>query len=158
MIEEINDLKMENMIEELKDFKADKERLIDICRAKITEYTEKIDSYEMEIKTKEELIKEKLFGMVERDKMKITKTEYNYKLPSGKIFIKKDKLDIKLKKNYNESEIPENFIKIEKSVKWGEFKKILKIEDENVINIKTGEILESVEIEVKKGGKLDIKL
>lgn len=153
-----NDLRMENMIEELKEFKADKERLIDICKAKMAEYAEKIGTYEMEIKTKEEWTKEQLFGMIEQDKMKETKTEFNYKLPSGKVFIKKDKQDIKLKSNYNESEIPERFLKVERSVKWGDFKKILKIEGDQVVNTQTGEILDSVEIEIKKGGNLDIKL
>jgi len=65
---------------------------------------------------------------------------------------------MKLKSEYDDGEIPERFLKVEKSVKWGDFKKILKIDGDCVINAQTGEIIKSVEIEKKPAGQLDIKL
>jgi hypothetical protein len=90
--------------------------------------------------------------------MKQTKTEQNYKLPSGKIFIKKESQSMKLNEEFNEEEIPDRFIKVEKSVKWGDFKKILKIDGDCVVNTQTGEIIKSVDIKTFSGGQLDIKL
>lgn len=153
-----NDVNMEILLIELRQFKEDKQRLIDTCEKMINNYREKIEFYKSQVDVKETNVKEQLFGMIELFEMKETKTEFNYKLPSGKVFIKKDKQDIKLKANYNELEIPKRFLKVEKSVKWGDFKKILKIDGDCVINTQTGEIIESVEIENKPAGQLDIKL
>jgi hypothetical protein len=153
-----NDVNMEILLIELKQFKDDKERLINTCEKMINNYQEKIELYKSQLDVKETNIKERLFGMIELCEMKETKTEFNYKLPSGKIFLKKESQSMKLKSEYDDGEIPEKFLKVEKSVKWGDFKKILKIDGDCVINAQTGEIIKSVEIEKKPAGQLDIKL
>ena len=153
-----NDVNMEKLLVELKQFKDDKQRLIATCEEMVKNYQEKIEFYKAQIDVKETSVKEQLFGMIEIDKMKPTKTEQNYRLPSGKLFIKKESQSMKLKPEYNEADIPERFLKVERSVKWGDFKKILKIEGDCVINTQTGEIIDSVEIETKPAGQLDIKL
>lgn len=152
-----NDVNMEMLLVELKEFKDEKQRLIVTCEEMVRQYQEKIEFYKAQIDIKETSVKEQLFGMIEIDKMKTTKTEQNYRLPSGKLFIKKESQFMKLKSKYNEAEIPERFLKVEKSVKWGDFKKILKIDGDCVVNTQTGEIIESVEIETKQAGQLDIK-
>lgn len=156
-INQNNDVEMEKLLIELKEFSDEKERLISNCKEMILMYQEKIAFYHSQLDVKETNIKKQLFGMLDEDKMKETKTEKNYKLPSGKLIIKKKSQSMKLKVDYFDHEIPDRFIKVEKSVKWGDFKKILKIDGDCVINTQTGEILYSVEIEKKPAGTLEIK-
>lgn len=152
------DFKMETALNNFKNYKEEKERLINISKKMIEAYNEKIFEYQNQINNQEKLLKEQLFAMINQDKMKETKTEYNYKLPTAKIFIKKDIKSIQLKKNYDENEIPAEFIKVTRSVDWFNFKKNLKINGNNIINTLTGEIVESVEIKTSIGGELNFKI
>jgi hypothetical protein len=90
--------------------------------------------------------------------MKETKTELNYKTPSAKVYFKKQQSVMKLKEDFNENEIPDRFIKVKRDVNWAGYKALLKIVGDNVINQQTGEIVESVKIELKPESELNIKI
>jgi len=153
-----NDYQMEKLLVELNEFTKEKERLMLVAKQMIEEYQDKINMYQDEILKKEQYTKDVLHSLVDFEEMKDTKTQKSYQLVSGKIIIPKDKYNIKLKEEYDESKIPNRFIEIKRVVKWGDYKKILKIVDGEVINIQTGEIVDNVELEKVEGGKIKLKL
>lgn len=152
-----NDYKMEKILKEFKNFKAEKERLIKLAEEMKKEYQEKIYEYQEQILSQEKYVKTTIAVLIEIDKMKDTKTQKSYELVSGKIIIPKDKYNIKLKKEIDFNKISDKFIEIKKSIKWADYKKTLKIIDDKVINTE-GEIIDNVEIEKVQGGQLNIKL
>lgn len=89
---------------------------------------------------------------------KSTKTQKTFVLPSGKLKKKFSKLDYKVD---NEQllgflEGDEKFIKIEKKVKWSDFKAKLTIKNNKVVRADTGEIVEGVTL-IEKPGTFDIE-
>jgi hypothetical protein len=153
-----NDYKMEKILKEFKEFKEEKQRLILLAEEMKKEYQEKICEYQEQILSQEKYVKTTIAALIEIDKMKDTKTQKSYELVSGKIIIPKDKYNMKLKKEIDFNEISDKFIEIKKAIKWADYKKTLKIIDDKVINIETGEIIDNVEIEKVQGGQLNIKL
>lgn len=81
-----------------------------------------------------------------KDKAKDSKTQKVYKLPSGSLKMKKEVITFDYDKakllEYAETEELEDLIKVTKEFKWVEFKKILEIKGNSIINIDTGEIIE----------------
>lgn len=154
-----NDLKIENMIIELKEYNEEQDRLINTCKEAIEQYKVMIENLEQKKNDKETFILNQVKGLLENVKMNNTKTQLSYALPSGKIIIKKPEKVIKFNKDYDKNEIPEEFIEVKENIKWGEFKKALKInEDNKIVNTITGEIIEnSCTIEVKSE-EMKIKL
>jgi len=153
-----NDYQMEKLLVELKEFTEEKERLMLVAKKMIEEYQDKINMYQEQILQKEQYTKDVIYSLIEIDKMKDTKTQKSYQLVSGKVIIPKDKYTIKLKSEYDESKIPEEYITVKRSVNWGEYKKQLNIHGNEVINKETGEIVDNVEIEKVEGGKIKFKL
>lgn len=148
--EKINNMQFtaELKITEFKQLKEEKTALIDTCKKMIEMYQEKIFGYEDSINKAEDNLKAELFAMIPHEAFKQTKTQFSYKTPSGQIIRKKQQQSIKLKSEYNEDEIPQEFIKVSRSVKWADFKKTLIINDGKVVNKDTGEIIESCDIEL----------
>lgn len=81
-----------------------------------------------------------------QDKARETKTQKVYKLPSGSLKMRKESTTIDYDKakllEYAEQEKLEDLIKVTKDFKWAEFKKVLEIKGESIINKETGEIIE----------------
>jgi hypothetical protein len=153
-----NDYQIERLLNEFKEYESEYKRLTNISKKMIEDYQEKINEYQEKISIKEKSIKEQIFSLIEIDKMKDTKTLYSHKMPSGKITITKDTYSIKQNSDLIGS-IPQNYIEIQKKIKWGEYKKKLIISGDNIVNIETGEIVDKgVSIEKKNGGELNIKL
>ncbi|SHH06202.1 Bacteriophage Mu Gam like protein [Tepidibacter thalassicus DSM 15285] len=105
----------------------------------------------------------KLREYVKTVKMKETKTQKSYSLPSGKLILKKDKEDFKVDKekvleNIKKLEGYKEYIKTKEDLAWGELKKNLTIADGKIINKVTGEVLEieGLDVEVKPG-KFEVK-
>lgn len=158
----MNDLnfKLERLIAELTDYKKYKEILMDTCQKMIDSYQLKLDMYNKDIKEKELFIKCQINALLEQNEseLKETKTELNYKTPSAKFYFKKSSFSMKLKNDFNENEIPDDFIKTIRKVDWNEYKKTLKIvEDKDYVINEDGEIIESVEIVKKPKSELNIK-
>lgn len=83
---------------------------------------------------------------------KSTKTQETYKLLSGSLVMKKASQKIihddeKLLAYLDQFEDSENYIKVERSIKWSEFKKELEIMDGKVVDKETGEIVDGCAVE-----------
>ena len=150
-----NDYQMEKLLNDLREFTEEKERLISIADKMIDEYQNKINMYNDEILKKEQYTKDVIHSLINIEQMKETKAQRSYQLVSGKITIPKDKFNMKLK---NENNIPAEFIETKRVVKWGDYKKILKIVDDEVVNIQTGEVEPNVKVEKVEGGEIKLKL
>lgn len=152
--------KVELLIDELRRYKEDRVDQLNTNKKMISLYQNKLNLLEKDIADKEQYIKSQITNLLDEnlDKMKETKTEFNYKTPSAKVFFKKQQNVMKLKPDYSENEIPSKFIKVERSVNWAGFKALLKIVGDNVVNTQNGEIVESVDIELKPESELNIKL
>jgi hypothetical protein len=153
-----NDYQMEKLLKELTEFTKEKERLMLVAAQMRDEYQDKINMYQEEILKKEQYTKDVIHSLIDIEEMKDTKTQKSYQLVSGKITISKEKYNMKLKAEYDESKIPDKYITVKRSVDWGEYKKNLTIHGNEVINKETGEIVDNVEIEKVEGGKIKLKL
>ena len=145
-----NDDQAETKLEELKELQEEKERILNICDKKISEYKTLKEEHEYKFKIKEDEILNLLKGFTLEQKLKETKTQGTYQLASGKLVLKKpaEKIvkvdDFTLIDSYKNSE----FVQTKEiyNLAWGELKKTLKIMDSNVID-KNGEIVQGVKIE-----------
>jgi len=153
-----NDYQMEKLLKELTEFTKEKERLMLVAAQMRDEYQDNINMYQEEILKKEQYTKDVIHSLIDIEEMKDTKTQKSYQLVSGKITISKEKYNMKLKAEYDESKIPDKYITVKRSVDWGEYKKNLTIHGNEVINKETGEIVDNVEIEKVEGGKIKLKL
>ncbi|OHW63114.1 bacteriophage Mu Gam like protein [Andreesenia angusta] len=76
---------------------------------------------------------------------KETKTQMTYKLPSGTLKVKKEQAVIEkddaLLLEYLKRDYPE-FVKVIEKPNYAEFKKILMITDDGIVNMKTGELMD----------------
>lgn len=147
----------ETKVNEYKNDKAEKEKLIDTCKEMIAMYQDKILEYQNSIERLDNELKEFLFNIIPDEDFKETKTQLSYKFPSGQFIKKKPTKLIQLKQDCNMNVIPKEFIKIHESVNWIEYKKKLQIVDGNVIDKETGEIIDNCEI-VNKPAEFRIKL
>jgi hypothetical protein len=148
------DVVIERTIQEFKQLVAENERLIGICEELINQYNYKIEGYKNNIKQSEEHLKALITAQYSIEEMNELKTEYNIKFPSAKISVSKD--SIKMIKPEVDN-CPPEYIKITKAVDWAEFKKNLKILNNQVIDMSTGEISD-VKTQTVKGGEIKIKL
>ena len=110
-----NDYQMEKLLKELTEFTKEKERLMLVAAQMRDEYQDKINMYQEEILKKEQYTKDVIHSLIDIEEMKDTKTQKSYQLVSGKITISKEKYNMKLKAEYNENTIPDNFIEVKRS-------------------------------------------
>jgi len=148
------DFFIEKSIQEFKEIEGDNKRLIKIAEEMIKEYNDKINQYNSIISTAEAELLSRIQTQVDIKEMKETKTEYNLKFPSAKVSISKDKT-VLVKPDTNKC--PDEFLKVSVSVDWINYKKNLKVENDKVIDITTGEVTE-VETKLVKGGEVKIKI
>ena len=90
-----------------------------------------------------------------------TKTQSKYKLASGSLVFKHDKQgmavdDGALLHYLNQAGLTD-FVTTVHGIKWGEYKKQLKIVGDRAVDLVTGEIVEGVSIKTK-AGKFEVKL
>lgn len=156
---------IERFVNELKEFKSEKDKLIRTCEQMINCYKDKINKYEEMIKDKETFIKNNIDTLLEvhSNELKETKTELNYKVPSAKLFYKKASEKMALSDNLKDDDdlkiekVPSRFLQNIISINWSAYKRILKIVDNQVINTQTGEIVDSVDIIKTDKSDLNIK-
>lgn len=144
-----SDKDAEKCLLSIKEIKEDYQRQINVCVEMIAEYKHKISEFEKKQVDSIRHYESQLQEYFSRVKVKESKTQHSYKLPSGSLIKKLPVKQIKLNETYSESNIPEEYIKVERSIKWSEFKKNLIISGDNVVNSKTGEIVNACSIEVK---------
>lgn len=148
------DFVIEKAIQDFKKTEEENKRLIDIAEKMKDYYDEKIRYYAEKIDMANEFLINYIIPQVDTKEMKETKTEYSIKFPSAKVSITKDK-EVLVKPDINDT--PDNFIKVKTEVDWINYKKILIIDDNKVIDKTTGEVV-NVSLEKIKGGEVKIKI
>ncbi|MGD9276494.1 MAG: hypothetical protein PVJ67_04955 [Candidatus Pacearchaeota archaeon] len=152
------DITIEKLIKDFKEYEQEKERMINVCLGVINDYNRKIDQYTYDILSKRNGLENQIKSMMDIKEMKENKTEYAYNLPSCKVSFKKERHLMKLKEEFNIDNVPSKFIKEVRKVDWNNYKKVLQVKGEDIINIQTGEIVEDVVLEKTGGGELVLKI
>lgn len=143
-----NDNTADWAIRTIKEEEAERDRLIEIAKNQINELNCQIEQLNDKCENKTKFLKGHLqmyFGTVPH---KETKTQETYKLLSGSLIFKKPSTKIihddeKLIKLLDGTE----FVETKKSLRWGEYKKNLVINDNNVIDSNTGEVIDACTVE-----------
>jgi hypothetical protein len=142
------DAKADWAIEKINEHKAERDRLIDVCKERIAEYQDKIEQYEQEFQNETKFFVDHLrnyFDVVKREKMK---TFERYRLPSGTLKLKfKEKIQKDEEKllNWLLHANMKDYIETKTVAKWGELKKGLTKSGNNYVT-EDGEIVEGVEV------------
>lgn len=135
-------------------------RLNALAHDQIAEINHRIEDAERRMESRTRYLKEKLleyFGTVPHRE---TKTQEKYQLLSGSLVFTKPKMSMEkddaalleyLKKTGYTA-----YVKTEEKPVWGEFKKLLTIVDDKVVNPETGEAMDCVRL-VEKEASFDIK-
>lgn len=170
-----NDSKADWCLSKISALDMELERFTSTIQEKINFLKSKIEELDDKIKQKRECISnEKSFfegllldyfvNRVDQKFKKELKTMWKYKLPSGELQLKKPSMSLK----YDKEKLLEyvilngydEYVRIKQEVDWGNFKKQLDINrDGNIINISTGEIIETegLTIDIVEG-KFEVKI
>lgn len=152
------DQKAEWALKKIAEIEREHNRLTKVCDEQISFYNAQKTGYETSRNNERInliLLLEQYFQIV---KPKEAKTQASYKLPSGKLIKKFDKLELV----YDPDKLLEalkdtTFVESKLILKWGEYKKTLTIlEGDKVVN-EDGEIIDYVRIEIKSG-KFDVEM
>jgi hypothetical protein len=118
-----------------------------VCDAMIDEYNAKKIKAEQKYENNTQFLRDQLqeyFGTVER---KRTKTQENYKLPSGKLVLSYPKVkfvrDEEILTNWLENNQLDEFVKIKKSTDWKELKKKVQVSGSSIVT-EDGEVVDGI--------------
>lgn len=143
-----NDKTADWAITQIKEAEAERDRLITLAQDQIDDLTAKIQELKAKYDNDTAYLKSLLEMYFQTVPSKETKTQKSYKLLSGTLVFKKPSVKI----NHDDEKLLElldgtEFVETKKSLKWGEYKKVLTISDNEVIDSETGEIVEACTIE-----------
>lgn len=144
-----NDSLADWAIRTIKDEESERDRLIKIAEEQIADLNQQISQLQEKCENKTKFLKGHLQAYFSTVPHKETKTQETYKLLSGSLVFKKPSFKI----NHNDDQLitlldGSEFVETKKSLRWGEYKKMLEITDEhNVIDKITGEIIEACSVE-----------
>ncbi|WFD11995.1 host-nuclease inhibitor Gam family protein [Tepidibacter hydrothermalis] len=153
-------------LDKIRESREEYKRFEDVAVAKIEQIKIAMDQEKKKMEVETSFFESKLREYFETVKTKSTKTQATYSLPAGKLVKKLDKEDFKVDREKVIEFIKENkeeyqeFVKTEtlEKLDWAKFKKNLTIDNGNIIDKSTGEVLEleGLTLEVKPG-KFEIK-
>lgn len=151
-------------VKKIKEAQDEHDRLVAIAKAEIEKRNLQIEKLDEQLENKTSFLKGKLYEYFNNVEHKSTKTQESYKLLDGSLVWKKPTTKI-VKGNdeawdsallfYLEESQPE-LIEVVKKPLWGEFKKNLAINNGQVVDMATGEVLDFIKTE-EDTGKFDIK-
>ena len=155
-----NDIQADEMVSEIKEFEAEINRFDMIYNARITalnqDYVRQVESLKKQIQFNKDMLQAYFLTVP----AKATKIQRTYKLLSGKLVMKNESISIT---KDNEEKLIDwvrtyapQYIKVKEEVNWSEFKKVLKIAGDSVVN-QDGEIIEGAAVKVK-GEEFSISL
>lgn len=135
-------------VRKIKEEEAERDRLITIAKAQISDLEAQIQDLTEKCDNKTAFLKSKLSQYFSTVPHKETKTQESYKLLSGTLVYKKPSQKIihkddDLIKTLDGTE----YVEVKRSLKWGEYKKNLNIVDGQVIDTSTGEIVDACTVE-----------
>ena len=145
-----NDKSADWAIKQIHEAENERDRLIALANDQIADLKDHIEELVTKCDHDTAYLKSLLAEYFETVKSKETKTQKTYKLLSGTLVFKKPSIKI----NHDDDKLIEaldgtEFVEIKKSLKWGEYKKnlIIDIDDNNVIDTTTGEVIEGCSVE-----------
>ncbi|MBS4535967.1 host-nuclease inhibitor Gam family protein [Clostridium sp. D2Q-14] len=147
-----DDLAADFALDMIREKKAEFKRFKMIVDAKIDQLMEAMEKEEKEMKKGVSFFEAKLheyFSSIDMKKIKVTKTQGKYTLPSGQLIMKirgpEYKRDNDKLVEYLEKERPE-LVKIKKSPDWVKYKKSIGNVDGVAVDLDTGEKLDCIKI------------
>ncbi len=146
-----DDYTADKALERLEQAKRDFDRAKEIGARRIEEITAQMQAAEERYRKIAQPLQKELKAYMRRADCRETKTRYSYQLLSGKVLLKKptQKLvpDRKALTEYLQESGQTKYIKLAPEPAWGEYKKRLKIVDDTVIDVDTGEVVPAVTVE-----------
>ncbi|MCX8128710.1 MAG: host-nuclease inhibitor Gam family protein [Clostridia bacterium] len=144
-----NDNKAEWALRKISEERAETQRYVNVCKAMIEEYQEKIHRAEEALKNKTAFLETRLKQYFETVTHKTTKTQETYKLPGGTLKLKLQNPEFRRDEEQLLKWLKENaynsFIKIEEKPDWAELKKSIIISGEIAVT-GDGQVIEGVKV------------
>jgi len=143
-----NDKKADWALEQIKEKEEERDRLIDIAKEKIQDLNLQIEALEAKCSNETGYLKGLLAEYFNTVPHKETKTQETYQLLTGKLVYKKPSVKI----NHDDEKLIEwlsetEYVETKQALKWGEYKKNLIVQGDDVIDTETGEVVEACSIE-----------
>ena len=136
-------------LNKIREEQAEAQRIINVCNSQILRYQQEIKKNQDALEQKTSGLKTLLFDYFQTVPKKKTKTQETYALPSGKLKLKfpapKYVQDDEKLVKWLESAGMTEYVKVTKTGKWGELKKLSKTVGENVVI--DGEVIDGVKAE-----------
>lgn len=148
----IDDGQADWAIDKIRAFKAEYARKEMVAKNKIAQVEawlkKQQDETDRQVTFFEEKLREYFLNIPEKN-LKTTKTQKQYKLPSGTLKIKYKGPEIVRDDEKLLAWVKQNnpkFVKVKESVDWAGLKELTKIVSEKVIDIQTGEVIDGIEV------------
>lgn len=143
-----NDKTADWALSQIKEAEDERDRLVTLAKEQIKDLEDRIAELNTKCENETKYLKSLLAMYFETVPHKSTKTQETYKLLSGTLVYKKPSIKI----NHNDDELLEfldgsEYVETKKSIKWGEYKKILTIDGNDVIDGETGEVVAACTVE-----------
>ena len=140
------DSKAEWSIKKIAEERAEAQRYISVCQDAIKTYQDKIEKAKSDLDSKTGYLTHQLQRYMNTVKAKESKTQKTYKLPSGTLKVKYQKPEYKRDEDklveFLEKNNYTSFIKTESKPEWGEFKKIINIKRDPIVDEESGELID----------------
>lgn len=135
-------------ITQIHEVENERDRLITLAEEQITDLKDRIEELKTKCDNDTAYLRSCLEMYFNTVPTKETKTQKSYKLLSGTLVFKKPSVKI----NHDDEKLLDfldgtEFVEIKKSLKWGEYKKILTISGNDVIDSETGEVIDACTVE-----------
>jgi len=143
-----NDKTADWALSQIHEAENERDRLIKLAQDQINDLTTKIQELTEKCSNETAFLRSCLEMYFETVPTKETKTQKSYKLLSGTLVYKKPSVKI----NHDDEKLLDyldgtEFVETKKSLKWGEYKKLLTISGNDVIDSETGEIVDACSVE-----------
>lgn len=143
-----NDKTADWAITQIREAENERDRLITLAEEQISDLNHRIEELKTKCDNETAFLRSCLEMYFETVSSKETKTQKSYKLLSGTLVYKKPSVKI----NHDDEKLLEflegtEFVETKKSLKWGEYKKILTISGDDVVDTETGEVVEGCTVE-----------
>ena len=154
MAEELNQDNLDIYLDLIKSYQSQLEELDEDFKAKKQELEDTYNQKKEEITQEKDRLSEQLKEYImENEEIKETKTQYKANVYDNEVIIEKPKKQLK-KPKLDEETIQEKYRSYAKSkvdLDWTKLKKNLIISGDQVVNVKTGEILDDIPVEQTNG-------
>lgn len=143
-----NDKTADWAITQIHEAEDERDRLIRLAQEQIDDLTTKIQELTEKCNNETAFLRSCLEMYFNTVQSKETKTQKSYKLLSGTLVYKKPSVKI----NHDDEKLLEfldgtEFVETKKSLKWGEYKKLLTVSGDEVIDSETGEVVDGCTVE-----------